>query len=188
MLHSFNKLPPLPFDVPESVIEKARAIKLAVFDVDGVLTDGQLHYSDKGETIKVFNALDGHGLKMLQQAGVGVAIITARKSTALKHRLNDLKIEHVYMGAQDKVACFNELTTGLQIAPQHCAYVGDDVIDLAVMQQCGLKCSVANGHFIVQHIADWVAPFTGGHGAARAVCDMILYSQTVYPIGQARGQ
>ena len=94
----FSDLPPLPFDISDAVCDKAKQIKLAIFDVDGVLTDGRLYYGKNGEKLKVFHALDGHGLKMLQQAGIQVAIITARKSQALATRLQDLNIAHVYMG------------------------------------------------------------------------------------------
>lgn len=180
---NFNELPELPFTVSTHVLEKASQVKLAIFDVDGVLTDGRLYYGKKGETLKVFHALDGHGLKMLELAGITVGVITARKSAALTQRLQDLKISHVYMGVADKLAVFNELITELDVPTHHCAFTGDDVIDLGVMQQCGFKCSVSNGHFIVKQLADWVSPLQGGQGAVRSICDLILYSQKIYPLG-----
>lgn len=176
-------LPPLPYDVPEEAFSKAANIKLALFDVDGVLTDGKLHYSEEGEQLKVFHALDGHGLKMLQMAGIDVGVISARRSKALQTRLNDLGIKHCHLGINDKLGVFQQLKEDLDLDTQHCAFTGDDVIDLAVMQACGLKFSVANGHFIVKHAADWVAPLTGGNGAVRAICDVLLYSQDNYPLG-----
>lgn len=185
---AFNELPPLPFDVPAEVLSKASRIKLALFDVDGVLTDGKLHYGAEGETLKVFHALDGHGLKMLQQAGISVGVITARKSNALALRLKDLSIEHVYMGVRDKADCFSKLLVQLELDPMQCAFTGDDVIDLPVMHECGLKLAVANAHFIVKHYADWVSPFTGGAGAVRSICDLLLYSQNTYPIGKTTTQ
>ena len=178
-----SKLPDLPYDVPSAVAEKAKKLKLALFDVDGVLTDGKLHYSANGEQLKVFHALDGHGLKMLQMVGVDVGVISARRSEALQMRLNDLGIKHCHLGVNDKLQVFQELLEKLDLSGEQCAFTGDDVIDLAVMQACGLKFSVANGHFIVKEIADWVAPLTGGLGAVRAICDVILYSQNNYPLG-----
>jgi 3-deoxy-D-manno-octulosonate 8-phosphate phosphatase (KDO 8-P phosphatase) len=178
-----SNLPELPYAVPASVLAKASKIKLALFDVDGVLTDGKLHYSADGEQIKVFHALDGHGLKMLQSAGIEVGVISARKSMALQTRLNDLNIKHCHLGVNDKRAVFEQLQTQLGLNGEQCAFTGDDVIDLPVMNECGLKLSVKNGHFIVLDIADWVAPLKGGQGAVRAICDVLLYSQNCYPLG-----
>ena len=183
-----TSLPKLPYDIPSSVTKQAANIKLALFDVDGVLTDGSLRYSHDGEQIKVFNALDGHGLKMLQQAGIAVGVISARKSGALQTRLNDLGIKHCYLGINDKRSVFDKLIDDLSIKPEQCAFTGDDVIDLPVMNQCGLKFSVNNGHFIVKDIADWVTPMAGGSGAVRAVCDVILYSQGCYPLAHSSSQ
>jgi len=184
-MQTINMLPPLPYLVNDSVMSKAKKIKLALFDVDGVLTDGTLHYSEDGEQIKVFHALDGHGLKMLQTAGIDVGVISARKSGALQTRLNDLGIKYCYLGINDKLSVFNNLIAELGLKGDDCAFTGDDVIDLAVMQQCGLKFSVQNGHFIVQEIADWVSPLQGGNGAVRAICDVLLYSQNNYPLNHA---
>ena len=175
-------LPALPYTVSSEVSQKAKKIKLALFDVDGVLTDGKLHYSADGEQLKVFHALDGHGLKMLQTAGIDVGVISARKSLALQTRLDDLGIKHCHLGINNKLAVFQELQHNLGLSGEQCAFTGDDVIDLAVMQACGLKLSVENGHFIVKNIADWIAPFTGGNGAVRAICDVLLYSQNNYPL------
>lgn len=178
-----NTLPDLPFTVSSEVMAKAAKIKLALFDVDGVLTDGKLHYSADGEQMKVFHALDGHGLKMLQSAGIEVGVISARKSRALQTRLNDLGIRHCHLGVHDKGAVFDGLLAELGLSGEDCSFTGDDVVDLPVMHHCGLKLSVQNGHFIVQDIADWVAPLTGGNGAVRAICDVLLYSQNSYPLG-----
>lgn len=182
---SISALPKLPYDISSEVTTKAANIKLALFDVDGVLTDGSLRYSHDGEQIKVFHALDGHGLKMLQYSGIAVGVISARKSGALQTRLNDLGIEHCHLGINDKLAVFKELISQLNIEPEQCAFTGDDVIDLPVMNECGLKFSVHNGHFIVKDIADWVTPMPGGSGAVRAVCDVILYSQGQYPLSHS---
>lgn len=181
-------LPPLPYSVTAEVMQKASKIKLALFDVDGVLTDGKLHYSADGEHMKVFHALDGHGLKMLQSAGIGVGVISARKSKALQTRLNDLGITHCHLGINNKRDVFEQLLKDLNLDASECCFVGDDVIDLPVMHECGLKLSVENGHFIVKNTADWVAPLTGGNGAVRAICDVLLYSQNSYPLGIVAGQ
>ncbi len=177
-----SQLPPLPYDVPEQVMKKASNIKLALFDVDGVLTDGKLHYSENGEQLKVFHALDGHGLKMLQEVGIDVGVISARRSKALQARLNDLKIKHCHLGVNNKLEVFQQLLSDLNLSGEQCSFAGDDVIDLAVMQACELKFSVSNGHFIVKDLADWIAPVTGGSGAVRAICDVLLYSQNNYPL------
>lgn len=179
---SMTSLPKLPYTVSSTVNEKAKLIKLALFDVDGVLTDGKLHYSADGEQLKVFHALDGHGLKMLQMVGIDVGIISARRSGALQTRLNDLGIKHCHLGVNDKLSVFEQLKLDLGLSKEQCAFTGDDVIDLSVMHACGLKFSVANGHFIVKDIADWISPFTGGNGAARSICDVLLYSQNNYPM------
>lgn len=178
-----NKLPPLPYAVSNDVMRKAANVKLALFDVDGVLTDGKLHYGPEGEQMKVFHALDGHGLKMLQSAGIDVGVISARKSIALQTRLNDLGVKHCHLGINNKRAVFQDMLKELGLHGDDCAFAGDDVIDLPVMSECGLKFSVENGHFIVKDIADWIAPFTGGNGAVRAICDVLLYSQNSYPLG-----
>ncbi len=180
--NSTSELPELPYDVPAEVIAKAASVRLAVFDVDGVLTDGQLHYGADGEQIKIFHALDGHGLKMLQKAGIEVGVISARESAALHARLKDLGVQHSFLGVHDKNRVFQTLLHDLGIAAEECAFTGDDVVDLPVMQQCGLKFSVNNAHFIIRHLADWVAPLSGGHGAVRAICDVLLYSQDNYPL------
>ena len=183
-----QQLPSLPYDLPNEVFQKAKQVKLALFDVDGVLTDGGLRYTEAGEHIKTFHALDGHGLKMLKANGIAVAIISARSSAALKRRLDDLGIEHQYLGAQRKLDIFATLIEKLGIEPHACCFTGDDVIDLAVMQACGLAFSVNNGHFLVQHYADWVTPQAGGAGAVRAICDVLLYASGSYPLGHTSGQ
>lgn len=183
MKTSIDALPTLPYAVPDHVFAAAKTITLALFDVDGVLTDGSLLYGEQGETVKSFNALDGHGLKMLQSAGIDVGVISARNSSALKRRLDDLGIQHQYLGVNNKLDVFETLLSELNIARENTAFTGDDVIDLPVMMQCGLKFSVNNGHFIVRDIADWTTPMTGGNGAVRAICDILLYSQNKYPLG-----
>lgn len=184
----FAELPELPWKVPPAVLQKAGKIKFALFDIDGVLTNGDLHYDANGEHTKTFNALDGHGLKMLQVIGIDVGVISARKSKALECRLEDLGVKHQYLGVSDKLTVFESLLAKLGVSVEQVAFTGDDVIDLPVMQRCGLKFSVLNGHFIVQHFADWVTPQAGGAGAVRAICDVLLYSHKQYPLSTAPQQ
>ena len=125
---------------------------------------------------------------MLQSAGIAVGVISARKSIALQTRLNDLGIKHCHLGINDKLTVFKNLLKELNLSGNDCAFAGDDVIDLPVMNECGLKFSVENGHFIVKDIADWIAPLTGGNGAVRAICDVLLYSQNCYPLGNSSQQ
>jgi 3-deoxy-D-manno-octulosonate 8-phosphate phosphatase (KDO 8-P phosphatase) len=147
-----------------------------------------LHYGVDGEQLKVFHALDGHGLKMLQASGIAVGIITARESGALKKRMNDLGIQHCFYGVKDKLAVFKQLLADTGLTSQQACFTGDDVIDLAVMQQCSLSFSVNNGHFIVKELADWVSPENGGNGAARSICDVLLYAQDAYPLELSSSQ
>lgn len=166
-----------PFDISESLAAKARQIKLAVFDIDGVLTDGSLIYGADGEQLKVFHAHDGLGLKMAQQAGIEIAIISARDSAPLRTRLNDLGIRHQLLGCHQKLEALKSLSSELGITAEQCCFTGDDIIDLEAMQYCGLAITVPNGHFLVQNSAHWVTPHAGGNGAARDVCDMLLFCQ-----------
>src|SRR5690349_11457064 len=128
----------------EDLKERARAVRLAIFDVDGVMTDGTLYIGPEGESFKACNILDGHGLKMLQGAGIAVAIISGRSSRAVEHRAKELGIAHVAQGVGDKVAEFEKLATKLGVAHEACSFMGDDVPDLAVMQRCGFAVAVSN--------------------------------------------
>lgn len=161
----------------QNIVDKAKKIKLVIFDVDGVLTDGSLFVTHSGEEIKAFNSRDGHGLKMLQNTGVIVAIITGRTSNIVTHRMNELGIEHVYQGKKNKYPAFVELLETLSVTPEQTAYVGDDVVDLPVMTHVGLSIAVQDAHdFVVQH-SDWRTPKCGGKGAARDVCEFIMDAQ-----------
>lgn len=163
--------------LPASVIERMQQIKLAIFDVDGVLTDGKLYYDNQGNEFKAFNAKDGHGMKMLQNAGIPIAIITARNSALVERRMKDLGIHFVYQNSRDKLAVFRQLIAQLQIDEQQVCYVGDDLLDLPVMQCVGLAVAVNDAHIIIKQRAHWVTAVGGGLGAAREVCDHILLAQ-----------
>lgn len=159
---------------------KARNIKLIIFDVDGVLTDGGLYFSDEGIELKRFNSLDGLGIKLLKQSGVEPAIISARNTPNVAHRMKNLNIDHFYQGQNDKQIAYQELLNKLSLNPDQVAYVGDDVIDLPVMRLVGLPIAVANAHDLVKDNACIVTDKLGGHGAVREVCDFILKAQENY--------
>lgn len=166
--------------LPPELIARAQAVKLMIFDVDGVLTDGGLYYGPDGETMKRFNALDGHGIKMLGQAGIRTAIITARSSGILQRRAADLGITHVFQGVHDKRTAFAQLLDMTGLTAADCGYIGDDVIDLPVIVRAGFTASVATGHPDVRQRVHYVTHAAGGHGAAREVCDLLLQVQGHY--------
>lgn len=168
------------FEVPGRVLDLARRVRLVLFDVDGVLTDGRLILADDGQEYKAFNSRDGHGIKMLQRAGVPVGIITGRTSKVVEHRVADLGIRHVYQGCREKLPVCRRLLKDLGIAPEEAAYVGDDVVDLPIMLEVGLGIAVQNGHWLVKRHAHWVTPSGGGAGAARDVCEVVLHARGDY--------
>lgn len=161
----------------QDVFDRATAIRLAVFDVDGVLTDGGLYYSDSGEETKVFDVRDGHGMKMLQESGVELAIITSRSSPCVARRASNLGIELVFQGVKDKLATFRELTAQRAMETAQCAYMGDDWIDLPVLTRCGLALSVPEAPAAVRQRVHYVTTAGGGHGAVREACELIMQAQ-----------
>ncbi|NNG13673.1 MAG: 3-deoxy-manno-octulosonate-8-phosphatase KdsC [Gammaproteobacteria bacterium] len=163
----------------KDILERAKTIKLVIFDVDGVLTDGSLFLGDDGLEYKAFNSRDGHGMKMLQASGVTVAIITGRSSKVVEYRMESLGIEHVYQGQHDKRLAFFELLGKMQLTPQQVAYVGDDVVDLPVMSKVGLAIAVQDAHPMVLKHAHWQTPSSGGRGAGRDVCEMLMEAHGV---------
>ena len=158
-------------------IELARSVRLVVFDVDGVLTDGSLYLGDDGQEYKAFNSRDGHGMVMLRESGVTLAVITGRRSEVVRIRMESLGIEHVYQGCRDKLPTYRTLTEQLGVADEHVAYVGDDVVDLPVMRRVGFAIAVADAHPLVLEHANWRTRNPGGRGAARDVCELILRAQ-----------
>jgi 3-deoxy-D-manno-octulosonate 8-phosphate phosphatase (KDO 8-P phosphatase) len=162
----------------DSALTEALAqVKLAIFDVDGVLTDGRLYYDNQGNEFKAFHAHDGHGMKQLQQAGIPIAIITARHSHLVAKRMSDLGITYVFQGARDKGTVYQHLITELAIQDQNVCYVGDDLLDLPVMMRCGLAISVPSAYDAVKDRAHYITHAAAGAGAAREVCDLILSAQ-----------
>jgi len=169
----------------QAVLEKARKIRMVIFDVDGVLTDGSLHFTVGGEEIKTFNSHDGHGMKMLKASGVELAIITSRESRCVALRAQDLGITLVYQGAKNKLQVFEELLVKLGLDASACAYVGDDLVDLPVMLRCGLPVCVPAAPALVKKHADYVTCLEGGRGAVREVCEMIMLAQDTLHAQQA---
>lgn len=163
----------------KDILEKASRIRLLIFDVDGVLTDGSLFLGDDGQEYKAFNSRDGHGIKMLLKYGVTVAIITGRTSKVVEHRMENLGVTHVYQGKLHKVPAYEELTEKLGISADETAYVGDDVVDLPVMRKVGLAIAVQDAHPLVKTHSHWQTPSGGGRGAARDVCEMLMEAQGV---------
>ena len=152
-------------------------VRLAIFDVDGVLTDGGLFRTDDGQEIKRFHSRDGLGLRLLQNSGVQLAIITGRTSHVVEHRAKELGITHLYQGCKQKVPAFLEICKQLSVTPEQTAYMGDDLIDLPVMIRCGLALTVAEAHPEVVKRAHWVSQYKGGNGAAREACELIMKQQ-----------
>jgi 3-deoxy-D-manno-octulosonate 8-phosphate phosphatase (KDO 8-P phosphatase) len=155
-------------------------MKLAIFDVDGVLTDGRLHISDSGEQFKSFHALDGHGLKLLAQAGITPAIITGRDSPAVRRRVADLGLVHAVYGVHDKLAAAQSLLAQLGVDWPEVAAMGDDWPDLPLLSRAGFACAPGNAHIEVRAVAHHVTTLRGGDGAAREFCDLLLVAAGKY--------
>ncbi|MCP4979969.1 MAG: 3-deoxy-manno-octulosonate-8-phosphatase KdsC [Gammaproteobacteria bacterium] len=159
--------------------DSARQVHLLILDIDGVLTDGGLHFDNQGEEYKTFNSLDGHGIRMLLECGIQVAVITGRQSEIVRHRMGDLGVRHIYQGYRDKLPAFEQLLQDTALTPEQIAYVGDDLPDLPVMQRVGFAIAVQNAHSFVKQHCDWVTSTPGGKGAVREVSDFILQSQAL---------
>lgn len=162
------------------LMARASQIRLLVLDVDGVLTDGRLYYGAGGEQLKVFNTLDGHGLKLLQKSGVQVALITGRKGEAVLQRARDLGISLIQQGREDKLQALQELLVNNDYQLQQIACMGDDWPDLLVMRRVGLSLTVPNAHATVQEYADWTSQRMGGEGAVREACDLLMRAQNTF--------
>jgi len=161
----------------QDIMQKAALIRLVIFDVDGVLTDRSLFIGDDGQEYKAFNSLDGHGMRMLQDAGVQIGIITGRSSEVVRIRMESLGINHVYQGQREKLPAYQELKQKLALKDEQIAYVGDDVVDLPVMTRVGFAVAVQDAHSFTKQHAHWIAPSKGGHGAAREVCELLMDAQ-----------
>jgi len=165
--------------VNSSCTERARAVRLLVLDVDGVLTDGGLQFDNSGEEYKTFNSLDGHGIRMLLDSAIEVAIITGRESKIVSQRMDELGVKHLYQGCGDKLSAFEDLLQATGLKPELVAYVGDDLPDLPILQRVGFAIAVNNAHAFVKQHCNWVTSLPGGKGAVREVTDLILESQSL---------
>ncbi len=161
----------------KELIEKAKKIKLAIFDIDGVMTDGRLYFDPQGNELKVFHVHDGLGIKLLQASGVQVAVITSRQSDVVEQRLKSLGVKYIYQGQHNKYPAFQQLITDLQLTAEQVAYVGDDLPDLPIIQRVGLGIAVANARAIIKQHAVWQTTTVGGKGAVREVCEFIMQAQ-----------
>lgn len=173
-------------DAASTLERRAQAIRLLCLDVDGVLTDGRLLLGDNGVEYKAFFSRDGHGMKMLMSAGVEVAVITGRRSEVVARRMQALGVTRVYQGHERKLPVFRSLIEELGLAPAEAAYVGDDVLDLPVMREVGLAVAVADADRSVLGMAHWVTPSTGGRGAVRETCELLLRAQDRYQLALER--
>ena len=161
----------------KALSETAANIKLVVFDVDGVLTDGKLILGENGNEYKSFHVRDGHGIVMLMETGCNVAVITARSSKIVAERMSSLGIKYIYQGEKDKGKAIKNLFDQLGLMPSEIAYVGDDIIDLPAMNKVALPIAVADAHPEVRKIAKFITKNNGGQGAAREVCELIMIAQ-----------
>ncbi len=161
----------------ESLLSKARQIKLLICDVDGVLSNGRVYYTNQGEEIKSFNIKDGLGIKQLLNNDIQVAIITGRQSLIVEKRASELGIPYIYQGKTDKKSAYQEIIQQLNITENQVAHVGDDLPDLPLILRSGLGICVADGYYLVQQKADWVTQNIGGQGAVREISDLLLTAQ-----------
>jgi 3-deoxy-D-manno-octulosonate 8-phosphate phosphatase (KDO 8-P phosphatase) len=166
----------MEFSAPDA-LERARRIRLMIFDVDGVLTDGRLWYGPSGEELKVFHSFDGHGLKMLAACGVRCALLSGRRSSAVAVRAVELGIEHVLQGIDDKIASYRELLRRQDLKPEETGYMGDELVDLPVLTRCGFACAPREAPEAVRSRVHYVASARAGHGAAREVCEFVMQAQ-----------
>jgi 3-deoxy-D-manno-octulosonate 8-phosphate phosphatase (KDO 8-P phosphatase) len=165
---------------PPDLLLKAQGIRVLFLDVDGVLTDGGLYFGADGETTKRFNTLDGHGLKLLQKAGITPAVVTGRDSPALRVRLQALGIEHARFGTEDKQPAAHDILQTLGLGWAQSAAIGDDWPDLPMMLRCAFSAAPVNAHIEVLGRAQYVTKAAGGHGAVREVCDLLMVASGRY--------
>lgn len=169
-----------------SALEKAARVALMGFDVDGVLTDGTLYYSARGDEMKGFQTRDGHGIRMLMEAGIRVAIITGRTSEIVEQRAKNLGIDIVLQGIDDKRTAMRDLLSNLGLNFERAGYMGDDVVDLPLLRACNFSATVADAHSLVLQHADHVSVHAGGRGAVREICEFVLKAQGKYDAAMAR--
>lgn len=164
----------------ETILPKAKSVKLLLLDVDGVLTDGNLIFSHEGEESKAFNTQDGFGLRILQEAGIDTGIISARSSMAVTKRAENLKLNYVYQGESNKLTAFKDILQKSGLKPFEIAYMGDDWLDLVLLQRVGFAIAPANGVSEVKRVAHLITENSGGQGAVREACEFILRAKNVF--------
>ncbi len=162
--------------------QRARQVRLALFDVDGVMTDGTLFLSETGESFKAFNILDGLGLKLLRSSGVATGILTGRSSAAVSARAGELDIDHLIQGAHDKLSAYVDLRQQLGLDDEHISYMGDDLPDLPVLRRCGLALSPPDAVHEVRSKVHFVTRTRGGNGAVREACQLIMQAQGTWEL------
>lgn len=161
---------------------KAKRIKMVIFDVDGVLTDGRIYLSNEKIETKAFNTPDGLGIQLLQKSGIEIGVISARQSNAMTTRMQSLKVKYIYQGNQNKLEAFSDLLKKTKLKTKEICYVGDDLPDLPILQRAGLSIAPANAHEFVKEHVDFVTHKSGGMGAVREICDFILKSQGTFDL------
>lgn len=162
-------------------IEKAKPVRLLILDVDGILTTGKLFYSAQHQEIKDFHVRDGMGIKLLQQTGVSVAVISGRTSEAVKKRMQELDIEYIFLGDDKKLPLYEQLKQQLGLEDKEIACMGDDLPDLPMLRRAGLALTVPQAPDIIQQYADLVTKTAAGEGAVREACELIMHAQATYP-------
>jgi len=170
----------------KSVKEKLKKIRMLMLDIDGVMTDGRIIMDDEGRELKNFNVRDGHGLKVMQRYGIKVAIITGRQSNLVRHRAKDLDIKDVYQKVFNKKEVFEKILKKHKLSPDETAFIGDDIVDIPVLNRVGFSVAVADAVDVVKKQVDYITSHKGGKGAVREVCEMILKAQEKWPEIAAR--
>ncbi len=162
------------------LLDRAKKIRLAIFDIDGVLTDGKLYLLDDGQNLKAFHCHDGLGIKLLARTGIITAVITSHRSALIDKRMAQLQVHHVYQGIENKITAYEELIAKLNIPDEEVAYMGDDLPDIAIIRRVGLGIAVANAADMVKKFAYYTTNRNGGEGAVREVCELILHAQNTF--------
>ncbi|GLS92187.1 3-deoxy-D-manno-octulosonate 8-phosphate phosphatase [Psychromonas marina] len=168
--------------------QRATQIKLLICDVDGVFSDGRIYLGNDGEELKAFHTKDGFGMKAIMQMGIEIAIITGRQSNIVENRMQALGVTHIMQGIEDKMSAYQSLLNKLNLTSNEVAYIGDDVVDLAVMQACGLGIAVFDAHPLVLQGADLITTTKGGFGAVREICDLFLQCHSQLNTTQGKSQ
>ena len=172
--------------INQDIIERAKKIKLLILDIDGVMTDGRIIYSIYGDELKFFDVQDGFGITLLNKVGIRSAIITAKKSRIVKTRARDMKIAYVYQGYMDKARAFDKILRKSRLKAEDICFIGDDLIDVPVIKRAGFAVAVSNAMEEVKHNAHYVTSKTGGRGAVREICDLILRSQGKWDLATSK--